>query len=1188
MKSQVITITALALTAFSSNAIAQIPPPTYEIKSGQSTQADGWLNIQTRSVLEMPVAAEANSITLVGRTGKERSAISIAFLGADGKAVVSADGKAMPPLTLTAADLKLHADPATYPDTYLQLNHPLRYFVRPNLKYYKPDHRKKVVEKWDTLPAASDHIFNLELRRDSKGVYRLWMDGQFMQEYSFSAVSSLRVTLAPGASLREISANQSNPTSRVLLPVAKFPKAGAMTEAKLEIDPNAALPADLKLENGLRPSIAVAGLSQFESMVVDDLQSYYWRRNAADSLPEQRMFTVPLASYSHAHILAASEYDPAKVNAFTFRVTRYGLSRGNAVADTIVNVPSENATNSSNAQRVGTVSYGGKRTPLWLLKVPVKNGIIQDILHDDTKKNDVMGTYKYLDVELMDPLYNVEKAEAFPPSHEKIGRAYTPTSPSYTGYDYYGSILPPQNSGVHIFGISLEESAAQMQVRPNIGHQAFYASDKPQFDAKVTADKAGEYSVQWEYADVDGKIVKTDKKSIRLAAGAESTLSAPVTEGVGWYAARFRLTNGNEELIDYRTSFVMLPPDTRKAGLESPFYGWFFNNHGADKMTLDEVGPLLQRLGMRRTDLPDTMPESVTLPKYGFTNATVGFAYRGGGKALADFRDGKITLEEAVNMHEEHIRHHLQLWPSIDRMLVFHESGSRGAPFPSELWGVPATNYKHIDNVNSPEALLSQGGVETPAQASARVEWEKNWPKRIEYLNAMAKMVRAKFPKLKMQYGNDGNSMGILGELFRQKFPREYIDTIASESLGQTMAPERDTLDSMQDGWYVRELARKMGYGDVPITATTEWIGRMTERLGRQKQAEWKVRDGLLALAYGYDTISIGGINDASDGYYYSIWANGGLNERYPTMAPKPAYAAVATLTRVLDRAKHQRFVPTGSTVMYLQEFQRGNEWVYVAWAPRGEREITLTFPNAVARKLTDLYGRESTLSGASVKLKASTSVQYLVSPTKLTTRALGEASFPEDKAKVPEKTQEEITLDSLEVINITSDKFRENASAKWDLGKMVEGDFDIREVNDPEMGKCIEIELKPNRQVRLGEKEYVTLKLAKPITTTAKNAGMWIKGNGSWGEVDFVKNHWGPWADNGNLHMRWPGDVSMNFDGWNFLNYPYYFWTNTTGAYATTVISGLRITFPRTTLVGTERGPVENQKVRIKSIVLF
>lgn len=63
---------------------------------------------------------------------------------------------------------------------------------------------------------------------------------------------------------------------------------------------------------------------------------------------------------------------------------------------------------------------------------------------------------------------------------------------------------------------------------------------------------------------------------------------------------------------------------------------------------------------------------------------------------------------------------------------------------------------------------------------------------------------------------------------------------------------------------------------------------------------------------------------------------------------------------------------------------------------------------------------------------------------------------------------------------------------------------------------------------------------------------------------------------------------VLMNFDGWNFIKYPYYDWVRTNGIYATTIVSGLRITFPRTTLVGTERAPITKQKVRIKNIILF
>lgn len=1180
-------VTAVFLLTCSHLAHAALTPV-----SGEVSQADGWTTARTKTVFELPVAAEDSVLSLRGKTGKERGAISIAFLGEDGKTSVNADGKPMQSLTLAANDLKLYGSDIVYPDTFIAMRG-VRYFIRPNLKFYRPDHRAKVAEGWDKLPAASEHAFSWQLRRAETGVLQLWFDENLMHEFPPAQIARLRVTLAPGASLQELSAAPGTSSTQMVLPVANNPRTQGMENAKLELISKATLPEGLKLSENA-PGIAVANLSIFPSMMTDDLQSFYYRRTAADNLPEQRMFSVPLATYDHASILVAAEDDPAKVDAFTLRVTRYGRSRGDALADTTVYIPASDAEDTKDAKRVGSVTYGPenarKKTALWLIRVPIKNGLIQDILYEDTAKNDIMGTANYLDVELMDPLYNVEKADAFPPTLEVVRRGYSPANPNYTGWDYYTLRPEPQTSSAHVFGIVLEKSPAQMQVHSNIGAQAFYASDKPQFEAKVVADKAGEYSVAWDYADLDGKIVKSDQKTFNLESGREITVAAPVQLGNGWYAARFRLSDTDKnELIDYRTSFVMLPPDTRKAGLESPFYGWFFNNHGAEKMTLDEIGPLLQRLGIRRVGLPKSMPESETLPKYGFTNSTVNWTLRGQGRqAMGEFSKGEKTLEEAVAMQEATIRETLELWPSIDRMLVFHESGAAGAPFPSELWGQPAVNREHIRDINSPAALLRQGGVAVPAEDKAQVAWERNWPKRIEYLYAMAKMVREKFPQLKMQYGNDGNSMGILGELFRQKFPREYIDTIASEDLGQTIAPERDMLGGMQDGWYVRELAEKMGYGDVPITATTEWIGRMTRNLGHQKQAEWKVRDGLLALAYGYDTISIAGINDASDAYYYSIWANGGLTTRYPTMAPKPAYAAVATLTRVLDQARHQRFVPTGSTVVYLQEFKRGSDWVYATWTPRGQRELKLFFDKNEKRTLIDLYGRESAVSEKEVALTASTSVQYLVSKTQLSSGFLGAASFPADKAKAPEKPMETIALESLDTINIAADDTREKQTAKSNLGKMIEGNFEIREVEDPEMGKCIEVELKPGRNLRLGEVEYATLKLAKPIKTPAKNAGVWIKGNGSWGSVDILKNHWGPWADNGNLHMSWPGDASMNFDGWSFIEYPYYHWTHREGIYATTTVSGLRISFPRDTLVGTERVAVENQKIRIKGIELW
>lgn len=1084
-------------------------------------------------------------------------------------------------LALRALELKMGLE--VYPDNHLSIGWQGglagwgAWHFRPNPLFYRQEEWEQRREAWKKLPSAWNSSFTLEMR-PADGKVQVWIEGQFMQELPLGQPVSYRISLRPGATLESL---QFLPAPILgVLSVEKCVRAG--TPAILNFDKNADLPDGFRdLADAPREGIRVEGLGDFSGWMNSDLQNYFWRRHASYALPEQPMFSVPLAAYSHAWVLCTVDDRAGKTDDFTFRVTRYGKSRGPAMADTVVRVNADN----KDARRVGTVRHGDTEIPLWLVRVPILNGLIQDLLYDDKTKAGNVGTYRYLDVELLNPLANVDKAQAFPPSLAALERQWKSTSPELTAYDIY-PYTPPRESGVTVFGIKLERAPAELRLLAKPGVKAFYETDKAEFLANVQAHEAGTYKVEWKVANVEGEIVDAATQSLKLGAGASADAHFSVKSDLGWFAVQARLlAPDGRELVEKQSSYVMLPPDTRQAGYESPFYGWWFGkNHDSD-IPLEQSGMLLQRLGIRRVELTEDMPESLT-KKYGFTNSTVRWLC--GRDALRDFTLGKITLQEAVAAHEADIRHHLELWPSIDRMLVFHESGARGAPFPSELWGTPARNRTNIRDENSPEALLQKesDGAMAQAEVKAHEQWEKWWPKRMEYLAAMAKMVRENFPGLKMQYGNDGNSLGIVGEIFRQKFPREFMDTIAIEDLGQTMVPENPRIGGLQSAWFLREVARKMGYGDVPITACPEWIGRMTEKLGLRTQAEWKARDTLLALAYGFDTISVAGLNDAGDGYYFSIWANGGLTGRWPEMAPKPAYAAIATLTRVLDRAKFTRFVPSGSTVLYVQEFQRGNEWVYTLWTPRGERDVKLTFAGGSPRTVIDLYGREEKSTGESMSLVAGTSVQYIVSKEKLKSVELGATRFPQDAP--PKEVLREILLDSLAQVEIMDYPAIEESSRRQpdNIPQKRQGKFEIREVEDPEMGRCLEVELIPEGELRWSlEHEYVVLKLKTPVKTDAKNAGLWIKGNGSWGAVDILKSQsWGPWATNGNLNMVWSGGQTLNFDGWNFIRYPYYDWIRKND----NIVQGVIIFLPRKALVGTEMQPVENLKVRIKKVVLF
>ena len=51
----------------------------------------------------------------------------------------------------------------------------------------------------------------------------------------------------------------------------------------------------------------------------------------------------------------------------------------------------------------------------------------------------------------------------------------------------------------------------------------------------------------------------------------------------------------------------------------------------------------------------------------------------------------------------------------------------------------------------------------------------------------------------------------------------------------------------------------------------------------------------------------------------------------------------------------------------------------------------------------------------------------------------------------------------------------------------------------------------------------------------------VWVKGNSSWGKVvfEFQDAAGNVWRTHGNEWHDWPGELSINFDGWHFLQFP-------------------------------------------------
>lgn len=1109
-------------------------------------QKEGGYVAESSGNIDVPLTGESHA-RIVMNTGTANGAVSVVLQTTAGRFKT----------TLNAADVKVRGEKEPRPDGAIEVVWPhgkgrTLYHVRPNLNLYDSKQREAV--EWERFPKASGHSLTLDIRQEGE-MLRFYLDGRFVFECEDAAPwESLDIHLEPGARVISLEADKVSPgifpVDLTLFSPASFAGAVLPTDTRVVLEDADVLPPGLKCPTQFS-GIPVAGLGRLE-LGSFDLQNAAWEKNGLQGLPETLVASVPLAAYDAAWVLCAAEDDPTRHPSFVLRLTRYGNSRGDAMADTEVTLPPKGME----GRRVGTVHVGDKRDlPLWLVKVPLKTGEILDLLQWDKASGDGYPDHRYLDLEILDQ-----------PPFRQIYDDF-PTDLGLQRYSWYNLREMPKSS-VYLFGLALERCPASFEVETRPRFAAFYAGESPTYVVRVNAMEKGKYTLKWESADIDGQIVQSEEKTLDLDAGKGVVVEFPVTAENGWYSVRLALTRVGDTApcMDYRGSFVMLPPDKRKVGADSPFGTWWFNwaHGGSDDMAIN--GPVFLRAGLRKTILDTTntnLPESVTAPYKVYLNTIRWMPVR-----YAERKN--LTVEERLKRHEEWIRRSKERWPSVDRMLVWHESGSAGAPLPSELWDEPAP----------------------PVKVTPREEKHESWEERMEYLPRLAKMVREKFPSLKLQYGNDGDGLRVVGQLFRNQFPREYVDSIASEVLGLSAYPESYQPSGVQSLWYLRETARKMGYPDVPVTACVEWISRRTQgpdagrygAIGLRTQAEWYVRDAIHALSYGVDSISLGTLHDAGNAYYHTQYGAGGLTRRYPEMQPKPAYAAMATLTQVLDSARYVRSVRTDLLSLHVEEFQKGDEWIYALWCERGERSVDFSFEGGMPElRFVDLYGRER--ESRFPRTLVSTAVEYIISPSRLKAVSPGStASYPMEN--LPPSVTVASPMDTIEDWSVTP-----GSTSAQSLPRMVPGNYTMQAVEDEQRGSVLELKLNTDKSLWGLHLNSGRLRMKTPHldARAADGAGVWVKGNGSGARIrwiirnedgtEWLTNDWPTWRYD---DMGW---FAVNFDGWHYVRYPFKDDPRWKGRGS---VVGLQVIMPRQRIHGSELVDIPDLSLRFSDLGLY
>ena len=960
--------------------------------------------------------------------------------------------------------------------------------IRPCLKRYTDAQQTELLKTWDSLPSPAQSWVQSEVRADDAGA-ELWMEGRFCGRVAGEGrLTEVSFKLEEGGAVRGAKTFARADTGLFLpLDVRHIARPGVMKDAAVSLKPG------IQQVEAV-PMIVGDGAANADVGMVKEMQggraletNENTSRTSLDGMPESEHFSVPQAFYHRAWVLCAVEPDEKKDPVLTTRLTRFATSgRGGAMADTTLTLPRGEEKPGAGMKKVGEVDYtsaDGKKiaVPLYLVQVDLKMGDILDTLAATTDPFASMKIGPYLDFEFLGQCGGLELQS-----------------------DRRRKPLATSTSAVHVFGVTLEKSPVELRLKQSQPGNIFHNDEVPETTFALRANVAGACTLRWEIADVEGKILQSNEKTVELkTVGAEADITLPLAmPEPGWYALRITLLDADgHSILKHDAAFALLGKDTRTAGLESPFGTWWFGGAHYTTRDLGIVGPLMFKAGMRRTPVGWTKDTETDLAPWKIGLNQINWPFR-----LIDLDNWPAAEARA----EKVIGDMLARFPHCQYIDLFHESYDPGA-FPPELYG---GKYEPKDEkLGAQEDRLFELGVKA------------------------ARFIRAKFPQLKIIAGNSGGSSGMIAVLLRRGFPRELIDYLGSETTGQTFAPEKLTPHTTAGIWLMGETARKLGY-DIPLTGCYEFTYRAERDLGAQRLAEWYARDMLIGLAYRFATVSPATLEDAGNSYYDTLWGASGLTQRKGLHYPKPAYVALATLTKVLDSVKLVQQMPTGSSSAYALEFARGSEHIYALWTVRGQCEMEFEFPADTSLTRVGFYGERKAVNtiGKRLAITADTAVSYIVSSIAAAHVTAGRRTFPNHQP--PAETQVVARMDDLTQWQLVPGEQPITTPTRKP------GKFELRQVTDPEKGACLELELQREGDLPSVVGEYTALRMKQPASIPGKphTVGIWVRGDSSGGlifwEIEDAKGE--RWRSSGGYDGGdWGNHSAIEFDGWCFVTFP-------------------------------------------------
>jgi|GEM_PF-544762 len=846
--------------------------------------------------------------------------------------------------------------------------------------------------------------------------------------------------------------------------------------------------------------------------------------------PRMPMLRVPVADYVAAHVLAYAVVDERTSPVLTLRTGSYDVRAQTLQHDFAVAVPTTAELRRAGAKVVDT--------PLGRLAhtvVPFSAAFAQDLAARPT-----------MEIEITKEVHLQRR------------------SPDPNRFRYRPQGLP---SGVRIAAITLEKSPLQVRLASGVPGHVFELPEQPRFTLALqnvtAAPQAYHLTVRTRHLDGDTATLTAGKNAAlkgTVAPGqTRSVTFDPGFSKLGYYdiAVDIQMPGaaGADRTLTRRTTYAVLPPDTRKHRASSPFGVWDFTGGHYSSSDPDQVGPLYRKAGIRY-GMFGFKPEDRA--KYGVLCGN----------------EPKITFSEKENSYTVVVdKYYERNTDAVKKVaLILHEDSISG---------------NHVQRV--PDIFHDRPPYQL--QAGEKLDEQKRFKALLEKCIEGAKAVKAKYPGIHLRLGN--GPLPTKEELLRAKFPAELFDSLGNESGTFGRMPEAQPPDYVGFGsslWMDRQLLDHYGYRDKPVTQCYEICYPNTNpgNLAPETQADYFIRHAMHSLIWGVPEIRMGCISDVGNSYRFSNWGASGILYKMPELNPKPAYVAYATMTRLLDGAKFPRLLETGSPSLYAVEFDRpGGTHVTCVWNVNGPRETVIEFTGGPAAEIVDAQGNPPAglrrAAGGKLALTVSERPCFIVSPSKIKAvqtlasqaplaRPAGQvqALVPNPTGNWPATWRIVPTRDpELEAYNFMNPRRK--------------GDYQVETVAAEGIVpapatpvSAVKVTPRPLATGKATMPMYATFALLKPVPLTGRptSIAIQVKGNSGWGRIIFElrdasgqvwrsigapqRGELSPWlldwmpkemqqqnaGQQINKIADWNTDdvwgrARINFDGWKYLDFP-------------------------------------------------